>query len=131
MIVLDTHVWVWWLANVQPLSLKVQKLLREGQSQKSIYISAISVWEVAQLATCGRLQLTIDYVDWITQAESLPFINFIPVDKHIALKSIQLPAPLHQDPADRIIIATTVVLGAVLITKDEKILQYPHVKTMW
>ena len=84
-------------------------------------------------ATCirGRLQLTLDYTDWIAHTESLPFINFVPIDNHIALKSIQLLPPLHHDPADRIIIATALTLGATLITKDEKIIRYPHVDTAW
>lgn len=131
MIVLDTHVWVWWLSEGYSFSSKVRKLLNEGKTKHTIYISSISVWEVAQLATRGRLQLTMDYADWIAHAESLPFINFVPIDNHIALKSIQLHSPLHQDPADRIIIATALTLGASLITKDEKIIRYPHVDTVW
>jgi PIN domain nuclease of toxin-antitoxin system len=55
----------------------------------------------------------------------------VPVSNSIALKSVQLPGALHNDPADRIIIATAVSLGAVLVTKDEKIRNYPHVKTAW
>jgi len=86
---------------------------------------------VAQLATRGRLQLTMDYTDWIAQAESLTFTNFVPIDNHIALMSIQLLPPLHQDPADLIIIATALILGVTLITKDEKIIGYPHVDTVW
>jgi PIN domain nuclease of toxin-antitoxin system len=73
----------------------------------------------------------MDYTDWIAQTESLPFINFVPVDNRIALRSVQLPPPLHQDPADRVIMATALILGMPLITKDEKITRYPHLKTIW
>ena len=69
--------------------------------------------------------------DWVAASEALPFVEFVPVNNSIALKSVQLPGPLHNDPADRIIIATAVSLGAVLVTKDEKIRSYPHVKTAW
>ena len=131
MIVLDTHVWVWWLSGAHRLSRKTQDLLHTAQSQQKIFISSISVWELAQLSIRGRLQLTIDYRDWVAQAESLPFVQFVPIDNPIALKSVQLPSPLHQDPADRIIIATTLMLGATLLTKDSKIRQYPHVPTVW
>lgn len=131
MIVLDTHVWVWWLSESHSLSSKVQKLITEAKAKQAIYISSISVWEVAQLSTRGRLQLTMDYPDWIVQAESLSFINFVPVDNHIALRSVQLPPPLHQDPVDRVIMATALILGMPLITKDEKISRYPHLKTIW
>ncbi len=131
MIVLDTHVWVWWLSESQALSPKVQKLLTEAQAKQAIFISSISVWEVAQLASRGRLKLTMDPGDWIAQTESLSFINFVPIDNRIALRSVQLPHPLHQDPADRIIMATAMILGMPLITKDEKISRYPHLKTIW
>lgn len=131
MIVLDTHVWVWWLSDFQPLSPTVKRLLNEAKSKNAIYISSISVWEVAQLTIRGRLELTMDYRDWITQAEHLPFLNFVPIDNKIALKSVQLPSPLHQDPADRLIIATAMMLGAPLITKDKQISKYPHVTTIW
>ena len=131
MIVLDTHVWVWWLSESQSLPPKVQKLLTEAKARQAIFISSISVWEVAQLASRGRLKLTMDYADWIAQTESLSFINFVPVDNHIALRSVQLSPPLHQDPADRMIMATALTLGMPLITKDEKISRYPHLKTIW
>jgi PIN domain nuclease of toxin-antitoxin system len=131
MIVLDTHVWVWWLSECQSLPPKVQKILTEAKAKQAIFISSISVWEVAQLASRGRLKLTMDYADWIAQTESLSFINFVPVSNHIALRSVQLPPPLHQDPADRVIMATALILGMPLITKDEKISRYPHLKTIW
>ena len=131
MIVLDTHVWVWWLSECQSLPPKVQKILTEAKAKQAIFISSISVWAVAQLASRGRLKLTMDYADWIAQTESLSFINFVPVSNHIALRSVQLPPPLHQDPADRVIMATALILGMPLITKDEKISRYPHLKTIW
>ncbi len=73
----------------------------------------------------------MEVADWIKKSEMLPFVNFIPVDNSIAVKSVNLPQPFHSDPADRIIIATAISLGASLITKDERILKYPHVKTIW
>lgn len=79
----------------------------------------------------GRLQLTMDVAAWVAKSEALPFVHFIPVDNAIALKSVQLPGPLHPDPADRIIIATALTLGFPLITRDEKIARYPHVLTIW
>jgi PIN domain nuclease of toxin-antitoxin system len=69
--------------------------------------------------------------DWLAKSEALPFVNFIPVDNAIAIKSVDLPEPLHQDPADRIIIATALILGFPLVTKDRGITKYPHVRTVW
>lgn len=131
MIVLDTHIWVWWVSGLQPLSPKARRLISAARAENALYLSSISVWEVAQLTTRGRLQLTMDVADWVAKSEALPFVHFIPVDNVIALKSVQLPGTLHQDPADRMIIATALTLGFPLITRDEKIARYPHVRTIW
>jgi PIN domain nuclease of toxin-antitoxin system len=131
MIVLDTHAWLWWVSSTGFLSETAKKVIDEAVSEKKVFISSISAWEVAVLVSRGRLKLTMSTEDWIAASEALPFFEFVPVSNFIALKSVLLPEPLHNDPADRIIIATAISLGAVLVTKDEKIRDYPHVKTAW
>jgi PIN domain nuclease of toxin-antitoxin system len=79
----------------------------------------------------GRLDLTMPVEDSIARSEALRFLRFIPVDNRIAHKSANLPGQLHEDPADRIIIATTISLGGTLITKNEKIRKYQHMRTAW
>jgi len=131
MIVLDTHVWVLFVSNPELLSKRAKRSLDAAMEEKGILISSISAWEVALLVAKKRLRLTLGVTDWIAKSEALPFITFIPVDNSIAIKSVNLPQHLHSDPADRIIIATAISMGAHLLTKDEKILKYPHVQTIW
>jgi PIN domain nuclease of toxin-antitoxin system len=131
MIVLDTHIWIWLISNPELLSKRAKKAADTAMNAKEIFISSISAWEIALLVEKGRLKLTMDVTDWISQSERLPFFQFIPVDNSIAIKAVNLPQPLHSDPADRIIIATAKAIGAPLVTKDEKILKYPHVKSIW
>lgn len=131
MIVLDTHTWIWFISNPELLSKRAEKAADTAMNAKEIFISSISAWEIALLVEKGRLKLTMDVTDWISQSERLPFFRFIPVDNSIAIKAVNLPQPLHSDPADRIIIATATAIGAPLVTKDEKILKYPHVKSIW
>jgi PIN domain nuclease of toxin-antitoxin system len=133
MIVFDTHVWVWWVSDPKYLSTAARKAADEAKAKprNGIYLSSISVWEVALLVAKGRLQLTMKVGDWIRRSEALPFLNFVPVDNAVALRSVHLPGSFHADPCDRIIVATAQSLGADLITKDEKIRNYPHVKTVW
>jgi PIN domain nuclease of toxin-antitoxin system len=131
LIVLDTHAWVWWISQPELLSDSARKIVDEAARRQTIRISSISAWEVALLSARGRLQLSMDVGAWIAECEALPFITFVPVDNSIAVKSVQLPGILHNDPADRIIIATTTMIGATLVTKDERIRQYPHVTTLW
>ena len=131
MIVLDTHIWVLFVSNPELLSKRAKRSLDTAMEEKGILISSISTWEVALLVSKKRLQLTLSVTDWIAKSEALPFITFIPVDNSVAIKSVNLPQPLHNDPADRIIIATAISMGVPLVTKDEKILKYPHVQTIW
>ncbi len=97
----------------------------------SICVSSISCWEVSLLVKKGRLELTTDVEDWIAGSEALPFFRFVPVDNRIALRSNLLNGTLHEDPADRIIVATAVTLGATLITKDQKLRRYSGVESLW
>ncbi len=131
MIVLDTHTWIWFISKPEVLSKQATKALSAAVEEKSVLISSISAWEVALLVTKKRLTLSLDVTDWIAKSENLPFIQFIAVSNSIAIKSVNLPQPLHPDPADRIIIATALSAGAPLVTKDKKLLNYPHVKTIW
>jgi len=130
-IVLDTHAWVWLANNPESLSKEAKKAVDAAIEEKEVLVSSISAWEVALLGAKKRLKLTMEVEDWIVKYEALPFIRFVPVDNYLAVKSVRLPEPLHGDPADRIIIATSIASGAPLITKDERILNYPHVKTIW
>ncbi len=131
MILLDTHVWVWWVSGDTPLSRVAGEVIERAMAERAIHISSISAWEVALLVERGRLELTMDVGDWIAKTESLPFIRFVPVDNQIAVRATRLPGSLHDDPADRMIISTAQVLGARLITRDEKLWKYPHVETIW
>ncbi|MGD9158655.1 MAG: type II toxin-antitoxin system VapC family toxin [Desulfobacteraceae bacterium] len=131
MIVLDTHVWIWWVSNPKKLSAPARKAINYAIKGNNICISSISVWEAVLLHSKKRLILSMNIDEWIATSEKLPFISFVPIDNPIAVKSVLLPEPLHNDPADRIIISTAITLGAELITKDEKIINYPYIKTIW
>ncbi|MBW2615574.1 MAG: type II toxin-antitoxin system VapC family toxin, partial [Deltaproteobacteria bacterium] len=122
MILLDTHVWVWFVSNPELLSKPARKAVDAAMEEKKIVISSISAWEVALLVAKKRLSLTLGVADWIAKSERLPFFQFLPVDNSVAVKSVNLPQPLHSDPADRIIIATAITIAAPVVTKDEKLL---------
>jgi len=131
MIVLDTHAWIWFISNPENLSKRAKKAVNDAAKDKSILISSISAWELALLVKKNRLKLTLEVADWIAKSESLSFIQFVPVTNSIAVKSVNLPLPLHPDPADRIIIATALSVGAPVVTKDKKLLGYPPIRTIW
>jgi PIN domain nuclease of toxin-antitoxin system len=107
------------------------KRLTEPCIIKTNHVSCISSWELALLVERGRLRLSLDIRDWIARCEALPFLSFVPVSNAIAVESVRLPDFPHADPADRIIIATALSLGARLVTKDEKLRRYSLADTVW
>ena len=131
MILLDTHAWVWWVSNPELLSRAARGAADAAAARHELFVATISSWEMALLVEKGRLELALDVRDWITRCESLPFLAFIPLSNAIAVESVRLAGFPHADPADRIIVATALSLGARLVTKDEKLLKYLPTRTVW
>jgi PIN domain nuclease of toxin-antitoxin system len=130
-IVLDTHSWVWWATGSDELSRAARTRTEAAVREDELLVSSISVWEVAMLVARGRLQLAIAVDAWVGQAERIPGLRFVPVTNTIALRSMQLPGRFHTDPADRIIVATALSHGAIVVTRDDRIRGYEHVRTVW
>lgn len=131
MIVIDTHVWLWWVSDPSQLSGLARSAIDAAAQRHELFVSTISAWEVAMLAEKGRLRLTLDVRDWIARSEALPFLTFVPLTNAIAIEAVRLPGFPHADPADRIIAATASSLGAELVTKDEKLRGYSLLRTIW
>jgi len=126
MILLDTHIWVWWVNESKDLSAKQMKLIEKSIS-KGLALSLISIWEVAKLVEKKRLLLTTPINEWIEKASAYPGIDIIPLSNDIIIKSTQLPGNFHNDPADQLIVASSIIQEIPLLTADEKILKYPFV----
>ncbi len=127
MIILDTHIWVWWVHGDASLPVMARALL-DASEQTGIGVSAISCWEVAKLVERQRLSLPCPVLDWIEQALSYPGVQLLDLSPRICAESTQLPGSFHRDPADQIIVATARVFDAPLVTVDDKILAYPQVR---
>lgn len=132
MIVLDTHILIWWATgDLKKLSSKAISAINQELQGGEIVISSISAWEIAMLIVKDRIVISMDLEEWLSTIEQIEAVKFYPVDNEIALKSANLPGEFHKDPADRMIVATARMLGCGLVTADEKILSYQHVKTVW
>ena len=132
MIVIDTHTLIWWVSGHQSLSKKAHKAIKDTlRSNEEVLISSISAWEISMLIQKNRLVLSMDLDSWLEEVSQIEGTRFISVDNDISVKSTTLPGEFHKDPADRMIVATARKFSAPLVTADEKILNYPHVKTIW
>jgi PIN domain nuclease of toxin-antitoxin system len=130
MIILDTHIWVWWVHGNEQLTQKQSKAIQDNEDDV-IGVSAISCWEVAKLVEVGRLGLSTPVEKWIEQAMGYPGIRLLDLSPEISIESTRLPGEFHRDPADQIIVATARIYNCPLLTADGRIIEYPYVKTIY
>jgi PIN domain nuclease of toxin-antitoxin system len=128
MILLDTHIFIWWIDDSPRLSQRHRQIVRERQDD-GLAISIYSCWEIAKLVEYGKLELKFPLEDWLEIALSHPNLRAIDLTIPIIIKSTRLSG-FHKDPADQIIVATSIVLGIPLLTADNKIIAYPDVVTL-
>ena len=132
MTLLDTHALVWLLDGNERLGKKSRTLIQQSAQAGSLYVSAITPWEIAMLVSKGRLTLVQEIGEWLRIAMSMPGVRMAPLSVDVSVASTRLPRDFHSDPAHRIIVATARHLGATLVTEDKPILDYSkagHVKT--
>jgi len=125
-IILDTHVWVWWVHADDRLTPAQARLIEANESGR-IGVSAITCWEVAKLVERRRLVLPTRLEEWFELALSYPGVSLVELTPAIVVESTRLPGEFHRDPADQIIVATARVHDCPLVTSDRRILQYPHI----
>lgn len=129
MILLDTHVLVWAVAESSKLSKSAASAITQARKAGGLAISAISLWELAMLISRGRIQAfgTVEAsVQLLTEG-----VTVKPITPEIAAVAAQLPSDFPRDPADRLIASTARVEGIGLVTRDEKILASPLVHAIW
>lgn len=129
MIVLDTHIWIWWVHGDPSLTVDQERFIQEHEAD-GLGVSIISCWEVAKLLERGRLVLPCAVGDWFGQALSYPGVQLLNLTTAIVVDSTQLPFGFHKDPADQLIVSTARIHGCPLLTADQKIISYPHVVTL-
>jgi PIN domain nuclease of toxin-antitoxin system len=131
-IVLDTHALLWWANGERAqLSAAAASAIDAEMDGGQILVSSMSAWELAMLVERGRVALSMDVASWLDTLSRIDAVQMVPHDSEIAVKSVQLPGDFHKDPADRIIVATARKFAAPLVSADEKIRSYPHVRAIW
>jgi PIN domain nuclease of toxin-antitoxin system len=129
MILLDTHVLIWLARDPSKLSKASAGAIRNAVQDGGLAISAMTLWELAWLATHGRLNLREPVEDFIDELTSRTAVR--PITQRIAILANQLPATYPNDPSDRLIGATAISEGIPLITKDRTIRNCKQIKTIW
>lgn len=118
---LDTHVLLWWLQGDSRLPDGYLDVLNGAGSANPLLLSEISLWEIATLQSLGRIEFEMPLRDWLDRATAPPLIQKVGISTAIAAEVAAIPDSFHRDPADRVIVATARVLGAKLMSCDQKI----------
>jgi PIN domain nuclease of toxin-antitoxin system len=124
LLLLDTHVWLWLVAGSSELSAEGRHMIARAVAAGTLRIAAISLWEIALLASRGRIVLGKSIGSWLDEALADPGPAIDPLSPQIAIESHTLPDGLHRDPADQLIVATARVTNATLMTRNRRILDY-------
>lgn len=127
---IDTCVMIW-VAHLKPLSSQATAVMEPKKAK--IGVSAMSAWEVGMLVAKGRLPVTRDVLVWFEEFCGQLEAEVMLVTPKILIASSNLPRPLHNDPVDRILIATAREHDLTIITRDRAILDYGaagHVRTL-
>ena len=129
-VLLDTHILLYWFGTDHRLLVAQRDVLRQASPAAPLWISEISLWEIATLYTLGRITLHLPLRDWLEAATAPPLLQRLGISPAVAAAVATLPASFHRDPADRIIVASAQVLGATLLTRDQRILEAALVPTL-
>jgi len=130
-IVLDTHAWIWWATADRRLSRRARGSIDKARGRNEVWISVFSIWEMAKKVEKGQIALDRPLDEWLDTATSAEGFQIADVTRPILVDSCRLPQPFHGDPADQIIVATARSLSATLVTRDARLRDYAHVRTVW
>ena len=122
---LDTHVWLWaQRGDTQKFSRGLLSKLEEHQLRGEVYISAISILEIARLVSMKQYQLPGSVEEFVAEATADDGLRLLDLSIRVLIASTRLPGNLHRDPSDRLLVATAREHGLTLITRDKALLKY-------
>jgi len=123
-LLLDTHIWLWLTIDPKRLGPRTAQILDDKQNE--LWLSPISTWEALTLHQKGKVHLHGDLSEWVANAVSAT--KLAPFTHEVALAGRQFP--YNQDPADRFLCATALILDLTLVTADEKLLSLANIRTL-
>ena len=125
MTLLDTHAWIWAVeGNERRIGGRTRRLLARAESAGALWVSAISLFEIAALHTSERLSFTRPVEQWLREAIGNSGARVAELSPAVAIDAGLIPREALADPIDRVLVATARQIGATLVTADERVLDY-------
>ncbi len=131
MIIVDTHVIVWDALKPELLSKKARDAIKQANQTDGIIFCDISLWEIAMLMQKKRIDIDVSCFEFISLVKAINNYIFKSITPEIAELATTLPSEINQDPADRIICATSIITNSPMITADKNLLKTQKVNTIW
>lgn len=130
MLLLDTHIWIWWLLNSDRLPKKERSGLDRLAARRALSVAAVSLWEAQRLHRKDRLVLNRPFDAWLRDAAAADVVQIMPLDVEVVIELDRLPRSFHGDPADRLIVSTSRAHKIPLATRDRAI-RKSRVTALW
>lgn len=126
-LLLDTHIWIW--NDLQPENISSQVALELARSSNELWLSPVSIWELALLLEKKRISIPQEFHLWVAESARDLELKEAPFTWEVAqeLRFTQVP---HKDPGDRFLAATAKVFDMTLVTSDQRLLNVPNLKVL-
>ena len=126
-VLLDTHVWIWTQEQPERLGPRTKRLLIGAEHENAV--CPISTLEISRLVAATEIRLSMPLAEWVVESMADLAAQTVSMSHEVAMEAYALPGAFHRDPADRILVAAARRNGLTLVTADDRILSYPHVRT--
>lgn len=123
-LLLDTHIALWLDSGNERLGASRRAIEAAWQGGGSLFLSAVSVWEIAILVDKGLVELDLPVTAWVDRFLGKPGLVALSLDHKAAALAYNLGGLEHRDPADRLLIASAIGLGCALVTHDDRIRRF-------
>jgi PIN domain nuclease of toxin-antitoxin system len=124
---LDTHVWIWSQEAPEKLGRRTTRLMTDLRN--ALYVSTVSTLQIARLSKDGTIAISGSISSWVSETLDALSCGTIEISHPIAIAAYSLPGDFHKDPADRLLVATARIHELTLVTMNERILRYSHVRS--
>ena len=131
MVTVDTHVIIWDALDPDKISKKALQKFNQANESGGVLFCDISLWEISMLISKKRLELDIpflEFIDLLTKTRNYIFQSITP---EIADLSTKISSEINSDPADRLIVSSSIIMNAPLITADKNLRSSNIIKTIW